>query len=317
MNPLESIFRGFLKPDVPTLPAAFDKFDVDKKKRNIFQNNELYFQKCKDLEEQVDYLQKINNFLVSQTLQTFNASTKQQTKPSDPVRKKSMKFEDDRSLNRTFQLFKIFKGLLENGEGSLSKISKTFFPETFDFESDLYAKQHQSLLNLILKASINSLLFMNDALLRVKTANPRIELIEQEPMVPTEHSAVLIKQSDPNKIEMMSLKSDHGSASEAAHARPRLKDRLSSGLIQRDSGPFSDGLSLSHQKAAQPEEPLLSDSFLNATDIKNNLLKPLTLPQRGVNLFACPEKIDKAVQVHPEELSQSGQGDSKDDFQVV
>lgn len=164
-SPFNPIY-SFFKPHISSQKT--EEIDIDINKKNIFQNNVLYFQKYKVLEEKVDYLQKINGFLAAQVLQNFGARKATHVtdikKQSGPIRKKSMKFEDDRCLNKTYQLFNIFKGLLHNSNKELSKIADTYFPEDFDFESSLYNKNHQIIINLVLKTSINSIVCMQDIL---------------------------------------------------------------------------------------------------------------------------------------------------------
>lgn len=206
MNPFNP-FMNFFKPtnlrDVQRQNQDMD--DIDVRKTNIFQNNALYFQKCQDLESRVDYLQKINEFLISQVLQTFGNSkyrsmdrggSKEPLKKNvDVVRKKSLKFEDDKCLNRTFQLFKIFKGLLDSGKESLQKISKNFYPPSFDFESQLYNKNYQSIINVVLKSAIHAIIWMKEELNRTK--------VQQMPLPPQAGELVNPKINDTSLILKM------------------------------------------------------------------------------------------------------------------
>lgn len=152
-----------------------ENVDLEKNTKNIFQNHVMYFQRCKELEGKVEYMEKLNSFLISQVLQNFDKKTPGQSvsQKADPTKPNYMKIEDDRSLNRAFQLYNIFKKLLQDGGEALGKIASTFFPENFDFESALYSKNHLTIINLLLKASINSFLCLSDELDKAGLQNKR------------------------------------------------------------------------------------------------------------------------------------------------
>ena len=44
----------------------------DKKRANVFQNNLLYYQRCKELESEVEKLKRINKYLIDQVLESIN-----------------------------------------------------------------------------------------------------------------------------------------------------------------------------------------------------------------------------------------------------
>lgn len=44
----------------------------DPKRANVFQNNLLYFQKCKELETEVSKLKRANKYLINQVLESIN-----------------------------------------------------------------------------------------------------------------------------------------------------------------------------------------------------------------------------------------------------
>lgn len=296
------------------------------KKQNIFENNELYFQKCKDLEEQVSYLRSLNQFLVSQILQNFSSRlqpTTQKPELTYAIRKKSAQFDDDKSLNRTFQLFKIFKGVLDDGSQALRKISTTFFPSNFDFETAYLNKNYQTIINLLLKSSINSLISLKEALVEqeqvqhnkvlgamgalggkyllneARAAKGSTKLAGPPPKV-LESTMLLMKGVREHFGDDKSFYSGEDrkqfQAGYKAYSRGGM---VLSKFMVEDKSPndpkwqcsLSDGLSLSQNKMT--DGPMLSDSFLNATEIKNHFLKPfeLQVPQ------PAPLKVDQATQV--------------------
>lgn len=309
---MASFFKGHTLSS-PVMKETSVRVDVDLQKSNIFQNNVLYFQKCKDLEEKVDYLQKLNSFLISQVLQSLN-QTKPESSPNlqrvvaQPVRKKSLKFEDDRCLNKTFQLYKIFKGLLDSGGQTLEKISGIFFPQNFDFEYALYTKHHQKIINLLLKSSINSIISLKDDLKQARSSahNMADKIKSSQNNQYAVQTSFLLKP-----FEEISLKSNH-SRQDRADSDPGEKALRMVGatgersLVQHT---LSDNLSLSQNKLGIVEDPMFSDSFLNATDTKNNLLRPFQLGSEY-------GKADKSVQVNGPDHKSPEESDSNH-FSVV
>lgn len=272
--------------------------DIDPSKKNIFQNNVLYFQKYKDLQEKVEYLQKLNTFLAAQALQGF-ASKKIPAPAAKAGRKKSMKFEDDRCLNKTYQMFNIFKGLLDNSGPELCEISATYFPSSFDFESALYNKHHQAIINLVLKSSINSIICLQKKLaapLQPRTTSASLLPLRRPPLAPQDNTSLFLALAERT--------GPAGGSQKGSFSTPR-RDGPELGR-QPLAFSVSDGLSFSQQR---PEAPDLSDSFFNTSEIKN-LLQFRPAPATA--------KEDKAVQVGPEETSRgSNASDSKDNFVFV
>jgi hypothetical protein len=311
------MFRGKLK-DLHTLDAVIPK------KQNIFENNELYFQKCKDLEEQVSYLRSLNQFLVSQILQNFSSKFQPQTQKgelSHAIRKKSAQFDDDKSLNKTFQLFKIFKGLLDDGNQALKKISSTFFPSNFDFETALLSKNYQTIINLLLKSAINSTVSLKEGLIIQEEENYNKDLggIRAKIFAPEgkghqrlipKHSTLRNKVVDNTTLllkgaqdliaddksflsgEERKLGTGYAGYGKGATLLSRFMIEDKSPYEPKWQGSLSDGLSMSQHKMT--DGPMLSDSFLNATEIRNHFLRPFELdpPQPP-----APIMIDQAVQV--------------------
>ncbi len=296
-HPFAPIYT-FFKPNQAGQPVPrSEDVDIDPSKKNIFQNNVLYFQKYKDLQVKVEYLQKLNTFLVAQALQGFS-SKKIPAPAAKPGRKKSMKFEDDRCLNKTYQLFNIFKSLLENSDHELCEISSTYFPSNFDFESALYNKHHQTIINLVLKSSINSIICLKKKLAaapQAKTASASLLPQRRLQLAQPDNTSLFLAHAD---LEQLSQGSQKGSLSLAKPNATAIK--------QLHAFSVSDGLSFSHHK---PDGPDFSDSFFNTTEIKN-LLQYRPTP--------AVAKEDKAVQVGPEDRSRSSNAsDSKDNFVFV
>ncbi len=307
-----------------------ENVDIEVTKKNVFQNNVLYFQKYKDLEEKVDYLEKLNNFLVSQILQIFGQGNSRSTSTpkvaisatgekgaAEGVRKKSMKFEDDRSLNRTFQMYKIFKGLLDNGGTALNKISSVFFPPSFDFENALYEKKnHLSLLNVVLKSSINSIISLKDQLDKSKIRTEKIMGIRDRGN-PALANTTLLLDKVKEENDYLSFNSGKSIAepvesdSALLQSGSRRNEKQSRNQLHQA---LSEGLSMSHNRFGI-DDPMFSDSFLNATDIKNNLLQPFRIgPTSEI-------KIDQGTQVREEDWTNSWSvsevQDSKDHFSII
>ena len=305
------------------LTAPQESVDLDVQKKNIFQNNVLYFQKYKDLEEKVSHLEKLNSFLVSQILQTFkpakdrSASQKIEkvSKASENIRKKSLKFEDDRSLNKTFQMFNIFKGMLDTGGAALAKISSLYFPPTFDFESALYQKNHLQLLNVVLKTSINSVISLKDQLARQGKGIAKKEIANQQNEEVANISLMIANHGKTAK-DQLSFNSG-GSALGHESANKEQPQAGSSYKKQFFREALSEGLSFSHNKAGNNDEPMFSESFLNMTEIKNNILQPF---QIGLQAVA---KQDYGTQVREEDWSSSRKSseaqdsNSKDHFSII
>src|SRR3990167_2874581 len=312
------MFRGRLK-DLHTLDETVPK------KKNIFENNELYFQKCKDLEEQVSYLRSLNQFLVSQILQNFSSKLHVSGQLRDipnAVRKKSAQFDDDKSLNKTFQLFKIYKGLLDDGAPALKKISTTFFPTNFNFETALLSKNYQSIINLLLKSSINSIVSLKEALImqeeehynrilggvgslgaQLKQDQKGIARVfnkkSQQGSKITDNNVMILKGARDHMADDRSFYSGEERRFQYGYPGFQRGNMIVSKFVADEKSPFdpkwqgslSDGLSLSQNKMT--DGPMLSDSFLNATEIRNHFLRPFELhppPQP-------PLKVDQAVQV--------------------
>ena len=298
--PIYSFFKPNPNQAGPPVQPRSDDVDIDPSKKNIFQNNVLYFQKYKDLQEKVEYLQKLNTFLVAQALQGFS-SKKIPGPAAKPVRKKSVKFEEDRCLNKTYQMFNIFKGLLDNSGPELCEISATFFPSSFDFESALYNKHHQAIINLVLKCSINSIVCLKKKLAAhptPRTASASLAPLRRSPFAPHDHNASLF----------LALAADRAGPAGGSHKGSAAhKPEAPEPGRQPLAFSVSDGLSFSHHK---PEGPDFSDSFFNTSEIKN------LLQHRPA---AAAQKEDKAVQVGPELSSRGGSNasDSKDNFVFV
>lgn len=305
---------SFFKGPTATSPVTREsKVDVEQQKMsNIFHNNVLYFQKCKDLEEKVDYLQKLNSFLISQILQSMSSSKPEGSpnhRVTEPVRKKSLKFEDDRCLNKTFQLYKIYKGLLDSGGQTLEKISGMFFPPNFDFEYALYTKHHQKIINLLLKSSINSIISLRDEVKTAKLSSHKLAEKMKSNHDPyfSQHSLLMkpyeLNSDKSNYSRPEPAKADSDPGEKAMRIVGATGERS---LVQHT---LSDNLSISQNKLGIIEDPMFSDSFLNATDIKNHLLRPFQLePEFG--------KADKSVQVNGPDY-RSLDGSDSNHFSVV
>lgn len=309
-------------------PGLQENVDIEVTKKNVFQNNVLYFQKYRDLEEKVDYLEKLNSFLVSQILQIFSQnSTRSASNPktgsqqtgdkgvgaAEAVRKKSMKFEDDRSLNRTFQMFKIFKGLLDTGGSALNKISSIFFPPSFDFENALYEKKnHLSLLNVVLKSSINGIISLKDQIDRTRIRSDKVGIRDRNNPALANTTLMLGRAKDGG--DYLSFNSGK-SIPEPADPDSGLLQSSSRKVDTKQQGhqALSEGFSISNNRVGV-DDPMFSESFLNATDIKNNMLRPFRLDLK-------PEvKIDQETQVREEDWTGSfiePMENSKDHFSII
>lgn len=293
MHTFDPILSSF-KYQAPPSPTAtrYTTVDVNSNTRNIFHNNVLYFQRCKDLEVKVDYLEKLNSFLISQVLQSLSTAKCENSmiqKHVEQIRKKSMKFEDDRCLNKTFQLYKIYKGLLDSAGDNLAKVSGMFFPANFDFEQALYTKHHQKIINLVLKSAINSIISLRDEVKNVKSSvhmlGKKLQMCKDT--TPQQNTSLMMKHPELNSFK------SHASHASRAESDPGDKGARIIGATGERSlvqPTLSDNLSLSMNRLGLVDDPMFSDSFLNATDIKNNILRPFQLGSDN-------GKADKSVQV--------------------
>lgn len=322
---MEDAFKplfSFFKPQVvPTSPQPRDqKIDVDVGTKNIFQNNILYFQKYKDLEERVKHLEKLNGFLVSQVLQSLGSvklPTDLQTK-GEAVRKRSMKFDDDRCLNKTFQLFKLYKYMLDTSGEYLGKISDMFFPPDFDFEQSLYTKNHQKIINLLLKSSINSMISLKDEVSKSK-ANAIPHLPDgktpqaKNGAVIGDSSLLIRRELHEDLYSLKSRESESGKGGSDPGELKRQKPKMLGATGERNimQHTISDGLSMSQNKLGLIEDPMFSDSFLNQTDIKNHLLRPFHLAAEHSN------RVDKSTQVHFQEVKSVEESLDSNHFSII
>lgn len=86
--------------------------DAQPARENIFANNQLYFMKCKELEAKLSGMYKINNFLISQVLQSFPTNPSQKFKPTSPSKATEEKFvknEINNTKSTNFDLFEMIK----------------------------------------------------------------------------------------------------------------------------------------------------------------------------------------------------------------
>lgn len=313
-NPL---FRFFKPQVVPSSPKSRDtRVDIDVNKQNIFQNNVLYFQKYKDLEEKVKHLEKLNGFLISQVLQSLGSvKIPADLQPKgETVRKKSLKFEDDRCLNKTFQLFKVYKYMMDSGGETLHKIADMFFPPQFDFEHALYTKNYQKIINLLLKSSINSIISLKDEISKTKTTGismvPEPKGTQGKPIPLLGESSLLLMREAQEDLSVKSRDSESGKfgSDPGEKKRPMIGATGERNIIQHT---LSDALSLSQNKLGLVEDPMFSDSFLNQTDIKNNLLRPFQLGNE------LAHKADKSTQVNSHDFRSQEESRDSNHFSII
>lgn len=255
--------------------------------------------------------------MVSQVLQSLASSKLPTEVPGkrEAIRKKSMKFEDDRCLNKTFQLFKVYKHMLDNGGENLQKISEMFFPPQFDFEQALYMKNHQKIINLLIKSSINSLICLKDEITKGK--NLVKPLAPDQIKTPIKggafigESTLLIRrevQEEHYSLRSRDSESGKGGSDPGERRKPMMGATGERNLMQHT---LSDALSLSQNKLGLIEDPMFSDSFLNQTDIKNNLLRPFQIGRDPAT------KADKSTQVNAAELRSAEESNDSYHFSVI
>ena len=295
--------------DLDSNPAQYDK--------NVFSNNILYFQKYQELETKCVHLQQLNAFLTKQVLSQFSSEAvlgfnqivkKNLSNPPKPERKGSVKFEDDRSLNKLFQLFQLLKGLLDNGDQMVRRISEEFFPATFDFESELYSKNYQKLLSTVLKSAVNSIIFYQNE----KTMTKRKASIgHSDKKGEMGRNTTVVNKEGKERLLHIGTSLTGSSVDELFPDESGLKNVLQAECLSLGKERVDDGL--------------FSQSFLNQTDIRKNLINPLLqlCPKAEPVAASRASTIDKGCQTGGSQLEfivlaeNTNSKSSQSEFEIV
>lgn len=136
-----------------------------KRKRNVYDNNVLYFRKCSELEDQISSLKRINRFLVKQLVH-FNEhcrfipnerSSDYDSEPNEDILQCEEDYFKANQIKTVQESLKVFNDLLDQ-HPSLLKLKKRILGSISSVENGVKFPEELELVERILQISNNALI---------------------------------------------------------------------------------------------------------------------------------------------------------------